>query len=42
VKRDGVTHHVFTFHGFGRPGQIGLQIFIGIGAGLPAVGLLRK
>jgi len=41
VKREVVTHHVFTFHGFDRPGQIGLQIFIGIGAGPPAVELFR-
>jgi len=27
VKREVVTHHVFTFHGFGRPDQIGLKIF---------------
>jgi len=39
VKRQVVTHHVFTFHGFGRPDQIGFQIFIGTGAGSPAVGL---
>jgi len=39
VKRKDVTHHVFTFHDFDRQGQIGLQIFIYIGAGSPAVGL---